>query len=113
VTNGLASTSAPLYATLPMVDTMIPRTEELGVPDSLKKNLDWYIANQKELAAKYNGKILLIVDQRFVKAFDEMTEAYTEALKSYALGTFTLQPCSPDSDSYNMMLYAPMYSVLA
>ncbi len=84
----------------------------LGAPDSLKKNLDWYIANQKELAAKYNGKILLIVDQKLVKAFDDMGAAYTEALKSYTPGKFTLQPCSPDPDSYTLMLYSPMYSTL-
>src|SRR5947208_9649630 len=97
-----------------MVVTMDdPRTKELDVPDSLKKNLDWYIANQKELAAKYNGKILLIVDQRLVGAFDDMAAAYVEASKSYAVGTFTLQPCSPDPESYTLMLYAPMYGVLA
>ncbi|MGD0498319.1 MAG: hypothetical protein ABSC23_07775 [Bryobacteraceae bacterium] len=84
-----------------------------GVPDPLKKNLEWYIANQGELSAKYNGKILLIVDQRLVRAFDNMGEAYTEALKSFAPGAFTLQPCSPDSDSYTLMLYSPVYGVFA
>ena len=83
----------------------------IGVPDPLKKNLEWYIANQQELSAKYNGKILLIVDQHLVRAFDDMGEAYTEALKSCAPGTFTLQPCSPDADSYTLMLYSPAYGV--
>jgi len=85
----------------------------IEVPDSLRKNLEWYIAHQKELAEKYNGKILLIVDQNLVKAFDDMGQAYTEATKSYSPGTFTLQPCSPDPESYMLMLYAPMYSLLA
>jgi hypothetical protein len=92
---------------------MDPKNRDLEVPDSLKKNLDWYIANQKELSEKYTGKILLIVDQHLVKVFDEMSDAYTEASKLYAVGTFTLQPCSPDSDSYTLMLYAPMYGVFA
>ena len=87
--------------------------ERLDAPDSQKKNLEWYIANQQELAKKYNGKILLIVDQKLVKAFDNMEQAYTEASKSYIAGTYTLQPCSPDSDSYTLMLYSPMYSILA
>ena len=85
----------------------------IGVPDPLKKNLDWYIANQQELAAKYTGKILLIVDQKLVRAFDSMDEAYAAALKDYALGTFTLQPCSADPDSYTLTLYNPSYSVIA
>lgn len=84
----------------------------MGVPDPLKKNLDWYIANQKELSTKYNGKILLIVDQELIEAFASMEEAFTTAQKSYALGTFTLQPCSPDSDSYTLTLYSPAYSLM-
>lgn len=90
---------------------MNEKAKDAGVPDSLKKNLDWYIANQKVLAAQYNGKILLIVDQRLIKAFDDMGSAYTEAAKTYAAGTYTLQPCSPDSDSYTLVLSSPMYSI--
>ena len=85
----------------------------LGAPDSLKKDLEWFIANQKDLADKYNGKILLIVDQKLIKAFDDMAGAYTEAMRSYMPGTFTLQVCSPDPGSYTLMLYSPMYSVFA
>jgi hypothetical protein len=89
----------------------MPPSSSLGVPDNQRKNLDWYIANQKELAAKYNGKILLIVDQALVKVFDSMSDAYSAAIASYSLGTFTLQPCSPDSESYTTMFYTPMYSI--
>ena len=95
-----------------MVMAMDKAVEALGAPDPLKKNLEWYIANQKSLAEEYNGKVLLIVDQKLINAFADMGAAYTEALKSYAPGTFTLQPCSPDADSYTLMLYSPMYSVL-
>lgn len=87
------------------------KVDTMNVPDPLKKNLDWYIANQQDLSAKYNGKILLIVDQKLVQAFDTMDEAYAFATKNYALGAFTLQPCSPDSDSYTLTLYSPAYSI--
>jgi hypothetical protein len=102
-----------MYATLPLVATMTNTSEKLGAPDSLKKNLEWYIANQQQLAGEYNGKILLIVDQELVKAYSDMAEAYTEASKSFTPGTFTLQPCSPDADSYTLTLYGPMYSLWA
>lgn len=85
---------------------------EMNVPDPLKKNLEWYIGNQKELAQKYNGKVLLIVDQRLVKVFDDMGTAYVEASKQYPSGTFTLQPCSPDPESYTLMLSDPGYAAL-
>ncbi len=84
-----------------------------SVSDPLKENLDWYIANQQELAAKHNGKILLIVDQKLIAAFDSMGEAYAVALKAYAPGSFTLQPCSPDPDSYTLVLYSPFHSIIA
>ncbi len=62
---------------------------------------------------KYNGKVLLIVDQKLIAAFDTMGEAYAAALKTYVPGSFTLQPCSPDPDSYTLVLYSPFYSVIA
>lgn len=85
----------------------------ISVPDPLKKNLDWYIEHQQELSAKYNGKILLIVDQKLVEAFDSMEKAYETALKVYAPGTFTLQPCSPDPESFTLTLYSPAYGLVA
>jgi len=92
-----------------------PTQENSGasVPDPLRKNLEWYIANQKGLSAKYNGKVLLIVDQALVRAFDSLGEAYDTALKTYVPGTFTLQPCSPDPDSYTLTLYSPIFSAIA
>ena len=92
------------------METKIQENATVSVPDPLQKNLDWYIAHQPELAAKYNGKILLIVDEKLIGAFDSMQGAYTTALKTYTLGTFTLQPCSPDADSYTLTLYSPGYN---
>ena len=93
--------------------SMAPADENaaLGVPDQLKKNLEWYIENQQQLAKEYNGKVLLIVDQHLIDSFDSMEDAYEAAQKSYEPGTFTLQPCSPDSDSYTMTFYSPFYSL--
>lgn len=85
----------------------------MGVPDHQKKNLDWYIAHQAELSTKYNGKVLLIVDEKLVQAFDSMQDAYIAAINSFAVGSFTLQPCSPDPESYTLMMYSPAYSLVA
>ena len=87
-----------------------PHKLESDVPSHLKSNLDWYIANQRELSSKYNGKILLIVNQALIGAFDTMEKAFAYATGKYEPGTFTLQPCSPDSDSYTVMLYSPAFS---
>jgi hypothetical protein len=55
---------------------------------------------------------LLIVDQKLIGAFDSMAEAYASALKTYTLGAFTLQPCSPGPDSYTLTIYSPFYAVI-
>ncbi len=86
-----------------------PKDPENNIPGPLRENLDWYIANQQELSKSYNGKILLIMDQKLIDVFDSMESAYTAAMKSYAPGTFTLQPCSPDPESYVLMLYSPAF----
>ena len=85
----------------------------MSVPDQLRKDLEWYIANQKDLAAQHNGKILLIVDQKLIDSFGSMEEAFAAAAKKYSPGTFTLQPCSPDSDSYTLTIYTPSFGLLA
>lgn len=92
-----------------------PTTEDRGgdVPDPLRKNLEWYIANQQSLSAEHNGKVLLIVDQKLIGAYNTMGEAYTRAMKDYQPGTFTLQPCSPDPDSYTLTVYSPSYRAIA
>ena len=81
--------------------------------DPLKKNLEWYVQHQSDLVAKYNGKILLIVDQKLIGAFDTMAAAYTEAVKTREPGTFTLQPCAPGEGSYTLTLYNPRYRIPA
>jgi hypothetical protein len=83
----------------------------MGPSDSLKKDLDWYIGNQKDLAAKYDGKVLLIFNQALIGVFDSFEDAYTEGAKRFEIGTFSLQPCSPDSDSYSLTIHTP-YLVL-
>lgn len=88
-----------------------PKVDAMNVPDPLKKNLEWYIANQKDLSAKYDGKILLIADQNLIGAFDSMEDAYVEGAKRFEIGAFSLQPCSPDPDSYTLTICTP-YLVL-
>jgi hypothetical protein len=82
------------------------------VPDNLKRNLDWYIEHQRELSAQYSGKVLLIFNQELIGVFTGMNEAWDSALEKYPPGTFTLQVCSPEPDSYTLMLFSPGFSVV-
>lgn len=80
------------------------------VPDPLRKNLDWYIEHQGDLSKQHNGKVLLIVDQQLIGAFGSMAQAYDAATKKYQPGTFSLQKCSPDRESYSLTVFSPGYN---
>lgn len=72
----------------------------------LKKEFEWYLANQNELVKKYNGKVLVIKDQTFQGAFNNTTEAYEFGKKNFTLGTFLIQRCSPGTEDYTQTFHS-------
>jgi hypothetical protein len=67
---------------------------------SLKSELDYYIANQNDLTAKYLGKFLVIKDHKVLSAYDSELQAVRETEKTFPLGSFLVQKCSLSKDSY-------------
>jgi hypothetical protein len=57
-------------------------------------------AHREELREKYPDKHLLIVGDRIIGAYDNVGDAYEEALKSYQPGHFMIQevPADPEND---------------
>jgi hypothetical protein len=54
-----------------------------------------------EIYAHHKGKFVVIKDDSVVGSYPSEKEAYTEAVKKYALGEFLIQECkSPDKESY-------------
>jgi hypothetical protein len=72
----------------------------------LEKDFQYYLDNQAELVKLYNGKYLLIKDQKVIKPYDDQESAYIEATKSYELGTFLIQYCSPGSEGYTQTFHS-------
>ena len=68
--------------------------------ENLKKELNFFIKHQDELVKKYNGKFLVLKNQRVVGVYDTIRDAYWEAQKKYKLGTFAIQPCKPGPEAY-------------
>ena len=64
--------------------------------------LNYFIAHQDELVAKYRGKVLVLVGESVVDAHDTFKAAYLGAQESYALGEFMLQPCEPGPEAYTI-----------
>jgi hypothetical protein len=57
-------------------------------------------SHKDELRRNYPGKRLIIVGDRVIGAYDNVSDAYEEALKSYQPGHFMLQevPARPEDD---------------
>jgi len=66
--------------------------------------LNYFIANQEALVEKYDGKILVLIGEEVVGAYNTLLEAYIEAQKQYALGTFMLQKCISGPDAYTVTI---------
>jgi len=71
----------------------------------IEKEFNWFLENQEELVKKYNGKILVIVDQEVKGAFDTDPEAYGFATKNFDYGSFLLQECVPGEEAYTITFH--------
>ena len=60
---------------------------------ALRDEFQYYLDHQAELAAQYEGKVIVI------GAYASEIEAIRQATKEHALGTFLVQPCSSDPES--------------
>lgn len=72
----------------------------------LQKQLDYFKSNQDELVKKYEGKLLVIRDQKVRGVYDTEMEAYTDAKKKFELGTFLIQQCLPGQESYTQTFHS-------
>ncbi|MDP2301790.1 MAG: hypothetical protein Q8N03_05125 [Ignavibacteria bacterium] len=66
----------------------------------LKKEFEYYIANQDKFVSEYKGKFLVIKEQLIIGIYDTEIEAYNESIKEHALGTFLIQECQPGEENY-------------
>ena len=74
--------------------------------DSLTKEFEYYTANQKELVEKYEGKFVVIKDEKVIGAYDSEIEAYEETQKEHELGTFLIQRVEPGAENYTQTFYS-------
>ena len=65
----------------------------------LEREFQYYKAHENELVECYKGKVIAIVGEEVVGAFDTELEAYLEMKKKYGLGKFLLQQCLSENDN--------------
>ena len=65
----------------------------------LEKEFRYYVKNQAELSAKYEGKVLVVKDQTVIGVYDSKGEALKKTVVDHELGSFLIQECSSDPNS--------------
>lgn len=66
----------------------------------LEKEFQYYRDHQKELAQKYNDKYIVIIGEEVVGVFASELEAYNNTKKNHPVGTFLIQLCTDDPNTY-------------
>ena len=70
-------------------------------PASLKPELDFYVANRTNLAARYAGKFLVIKGQKVIRVYERELTAICETQKEHEPGTFLVQEANASVGSYS------------
>lgn len=68
---------------------------------SLEKEFQFFLDNRADLVKKYKGKVIVIRDRAVVGVFETEPEAVAESQKKFELGTFLVQKCAEDKESYS------------
>jgi len=72
----------------------------------LEKEFKYYLYNQDELVKKYNGKVIVIKNQKVIGVYDSEITAIQETSKNESLGTFLVQKCTLDKDNYKQTYHS-------
>jgi hypothetical protein len=72
----------------------------------LKKEFDYYVANQDELVQKYAGRVVVIKDKKVIGNYASELDAVQETAKTFPLGTFLVQKCAPGKENYTATFHS-------
>ncbi|HYV90184.1 MAG TPA: DUF5678 domain-containing protein [Chitinophagales bacterium] len=72
----------------------------------LEKEFQYYLDHQPELVEKYQGKFVVIQDEKVIGIYDSEIEAYTKSIKENELGTFLIQEAQPGDKNYTQRFHS-------
>lgn len=67
-------------------------------------DLRWFIDNQDDLVAQYNGKIIAHTLGYIWGVYDDMCAAYSDQEKQGRLGAVTIRSISPGKSAYSVQM---------
>ena len=66
----------------------------------LEKEFKYYLKNQDELVKKFDGRFIVIKENKVLGDYSSEIVALSETRKSHELGSFLIQQCTPGNNSY-------------
>jgi len=73
---------------------------------SLEKEFEWYLANQEQLVKQYNGRVIVVKDERVIGDYADVANAVEETSKIHPKGTFLVQKCTPGNQDYTAVFHS-------
>lgn len=65
----------------------------------LKKEFEFYLAHQEDFVRQYDGKVIVLKDQKVLGVYDDAVSAVTTTQREHKLGTFLVQKVAAGSAS--------------
>ncbi len=75
----------------------------------LEKEFQYFVDHRNELLKKYRGRVLVIVDESVVGDYDTVHDAWNGAVEKYEEGTFLIQRCMDDEDSFHQTFHSRVF----
>jgi len=77
----------------------------------LDKEFKYFLDHQEELLRKYEGRFVVIKNEKVIGDFGSEMEAYTETKKNHEVGTFLIQHCISGTAAYTQTFHSRVYIV--
>jgi hypothetical protein len=68
------------------------------------RELAFFIANQADLVARFDGQVLLLRGDEIAGVYDSALAAYCDAQARFEPGSYMIQPCAPGPDAYTVTI---------
>lgn len=72
----------------------------------LKREFEYYLANQKALVRKHKGKFIVIKNREVIGVYDDQVTAVSETEKMHELGTFLVQKVEPGNEAHTQTFHS-------
>ena len=72
----------------------------------LKEEFDYFLKHQVEFAEKYNGKFVVIKNQKVIGVYNTELKAVDETAKTEEMGTFLVQKCERGDASFTQSFHS-------